>query len=140
MSRENISIAIDGDNFDVRMNQGRLSQTIDNLINNSEYWLLDTLRTQDIESPSIHIKMDCPYLFIWDNGKGVHRTIEHSLFDPFVSRKGEGKGRGLGLFICSQLLGSERCSISLSDDRNEYGNRYKFVVDLTNVVENYERI
>lgn len=140
LSRENIFIAIDGDNFDVRMNQGRLSQTVDNLINNSEYWLLDTLRTRDIESPSIHIEMDCPYLIVWDNGKGVHRTIEHSLFDPFVSRKGEGKGRGLGLFICSQLLGSEQCSISLSDERNEYGNRYKFVVDLTNVVENYERI
>lgn len=133
LKRRNISISINGEDFRVRMNQGRLSQTIDNLINNSEYWLSNGGARYKTSDQAIVIELKRPYVIVYDNGQGVHKSIENSLFDPFVSRKGDGKGRGLGLYICSQLLGTEDCTIALADDRNEHGNRYKFIIDLTNV-------
>ncbi|MDY0398007.1 MAG: HAMP domain-containing sensor histidine kinase [Desulfuromonas thiophila] len=43
---------------------------------------------------------------IWlrDNGCGMDEAQRLAAFDPFYSGKAEGQGRGLGLFVCHQLL------------------------------------
>lgn len=43
---------------------------------------------------------------IWlrDNGCGMDEAQRQAAFDPFYSGKAEGQGRGLGLFVCHQLL------------------------------------
>ena len=52
-----------------------------------------------------------------------------SPIEPFITCKGKGEGRGLGLFIVSQLLDSEGCSISLLDERNDNDRRYIFEIN-----------
>jgi C4-dicarboxylate-specific signal transduction histidine kinase len=60
--------------------------------------------------------------------------VENTLFEPFVSTKAAGKGRGLGLFIVKQLLDSEDCFIELLSDRNARKRLYKFRIDLKGVI------
>ena len=136
--------------FTVRLNAGRLTQIVDNLVLNSEYWL----RAQDTSDlrirrgagskPAItdlplpvkgdgQITLSCRprQITVADNGPGVAPNIEATLFDPFVTQKREG--RGLGLFISQQLLEGEGGRLRLDDERNLHGRRYLFTIDLAGV-------
>ncbi len=44
---------------------------------------------------------------IRDTGSGIPREIQARLFDPFFSTKPIGEGRGLGLFVCYQIIVDE---------------------------------
>ncbi len=113
--------------FRIEMNRGKLTQILDNLLLNSEYWLREGLR-KDLERGKVTIEASQPYLTISDNGPGVTPRRANRIFDPFVS--GKPDGRGLGLFIVRQLLDSDGCSIYLAPDLNRRGNHSTFVLDL----------
>lgn len=116
--------------FTVRLNRGKLSQVIDNLILNSEYWLKEDLAQKRIDSGTIVLEISRPFVRIHDNGRGIDPNIELALFEPFVSAKAKGQGRGLGLFITKQLLDSEGCSIGILPERNQRQRLFKFQIDL----------
>lgn len=122
------------DNFTIVINKGKLTQIIDNLILNSEYWLKEAVRRKEITDPTISIRSEYPFVSIFDNGIGIDHSIENSLFQPFVTTKPKNIGRGLGLFIVRELLDSSGCSIMLLPDRNRFDRRYIFQIDLTGVV------
>ncbi len=115
----------------LRMNRGKLTQVFDNVILNSDYWLREAIRTRDIEAGVINIQAEGPTVRIADNGRGVDPTVELSLFDPFVTMKSKGQGRGLGLFVVRQLLDSEGCTALLLPERNRFGRRFAFKLDFT---------
>lgn len=117
--------------FSITVNEGRLIQIIDNLINNSIYWLRQ--HPVDTEDPIISIDIKKPWIYVSDNGTGVAPAVEESLFDPFVTLKPKGQGRGLGLFIVRQLLDAVGCSIILDEKRNAEGRRYIFAINLSNI-------
>ena len=121
-------------NFSIMMNRGRLIQIIDNIINNSLYWIKVRKEQDPSYAPQISIVIDKPWIYIYDNGYGIANSVEDSLFEPFVTTKPRGKGRGLGLFIISQLLDAVGCSIMLEQRRNEYNKRYVFAINLSNVL------
>lgn len=118
------------EDFKVTFNSGKLIQVFDNLINNSIYWL----NFFNIEKPEINIRIEKPWVIFSDNGKGVDESVEESLFEPFMTCKPVGKGRGLGLFIIRQMLEDYGSSISLAEDRNQYGRRFRFVINLTGLL------
>lgn len=117
----------------ININIGLFNQVLDNLFSNSYYWLLysrDTLNA--IESCVFTIELlNVDALNIWDNGIGVSQDIERDVFNPFVTNK--ENGRGLGLFISKNNLENIGGSIRLLRDRNEFGNLYKFHIDLSNL-------
>lgn len=127
----NINIASD---FSVQMNKGKLTQVLDNLLLNSEYWLKQKSKTDKNFKPSINIEIKAPSLFISDNGYGILPNIENYLFQPFVTSKVDGEGRGLGLYIIQQLLDSVNSSVVLLQKRNEYDRRYIFQINLENLL------
>jgi len=128
------SINLDTSNdFQVRTNRGRLMQVIDNLFLNSEYWLRQS--EPNAGGPGVFVECRAPFMRIWDNGPGVDPSVEASLFQPFVSLKPKGEGRGLGLFISGQILQSMGCGIALLQERNQHGRRYKFELDLSGIVD-----
>lgn len=130
-----INIVEDKD-FDVRMNKGRLIQVFDNLINNSLYWLNIYSSMIDKEDKArITITVSYPWVYLEDNGLGIDKSVESTLFEPFVTRKPKGMGRGLGLFIIRQLLDSIQCDVILDEKRNQYGNRYSFSINLLGVTK-----
>lgn len=120
--------------FSVNMNRGKLTQVFDNLVLNAEYWLKEAIRGDHIKTGKINICVDAPFVRVEDNGRGVEDSVESSLFEPFVTMKRTGEGRGLGLFVCRQLLDSESCELVLLPDRNEGGRRYAFELDLSGAV------
>lgn len=123
------------ENFSIRINRGKLTQILDNLINNSEYWLKEKQKDNNSFIPNITISVSKPWISIKDNGDGVSKSIENQLFEPFATMKPKNKGRGLGLFITQQLLDASGCTIALEPKRNEFGKRFIFTINLTNVIE-----
>lgn len=119
--------------FSVTMNKGKFIQVMDNLINNSIYWL-NAYQNKLSGKPIISIRVDNPWVYVEDNGLGVDPTIEEGLFEPFATRKPKGEGRGLGLFIVRQLLDNVGCEIFLDPIRNEHKRRYRFSINLSNVI------
>lgn len=119
----------------VRMNRNRLLQVVDNLILNSRYWL------QDDSAPKpgnrrIEAKIDARGFTISDNGPGVEPKLEETLFELFVTEKpASGAGQGLGLYITTQLLQLDGCTIELLHDRNAQGRRHSFRVDLSKLID-----
>lgn len=117
----------------IRMNKGKLTQVLDNLVFNSEYWLGEASSKRTTVASEIIIVADDGKITLSDNGPGINPAVEQSLFEPFVTTKRAFEGRGLGLYICKQLLDSDGCSIRLSDRRNGQGRRFEFVIDLVGV-------
>lgn len=122
------------DDFSLKINKGKLTQIIDNILINSEYWLKEKKSKHKDFSPKINITIEQPWLYISDNGFGIPKNIEKQLFEPFISTKPKGEGRGLGLFIVLQLLDSMGCTISLEPKRNEFDKKYIFAINLSNVM------
>jgi signal transduction histidine kinase len=121
--------------FTVFGGRGRLTQVFDNLLLNSKYWIGVARKQGDIDQGQIGIELKRPLVIVGDNGPGVEPSAEDLLFDPFVTRKPRGSGRGLGLFISRQLLESDGCSIELSPKRNANERRYEFRLNLSGVLE-----
>lgn len=117
--------------FAVNMNEGKLTQVFDNVVLNAEYWLGDAIHAGRTKNGVIKIVIDAPRVRISDSGRGVAESVEESLFEAFVTTKGKGQGRGLGLFVSRQLLDADSCSLVLLSERNVLGRRYVFELDLS---------
>jgi signal transduction histidine kinase len=130
----NIECVGDGD-FSLWINKGRLTQIVDNLNRNSEYWLRSIKIRDDNHPLAVYAAIDSPRMTFWDTGPGVRQGMEESCFEIFTTDKSPNEGHGLGLFITRQLLEEEGCSIFLTDDRNKAGRRFKFVIDFSGVIQ-----
>lgn len=123
---------ITGKDFDIRINRGMLNQVFDNLFNNSEYWLEFSFNKGLISEKRYNIELfPDGVIVVWDNGIGISKDIEKTLFEPFESKK-EG-GRGLGLYIALNNLKYNLATMHLLQQRNEFGNLYKFEIDLSQI-------
>lgn len=116
-----------GEDFLIRGIKANIKITVENIILNSLYWL-DYF---NIDNPIVNFELfpNTRKIVIYDNGKGVDKNISDKIFEPFVSNKPENEGRGMGLYIVSELLKDFGAIISLDDDLNSYGNKYKFVIE-----------
>ncbi|WP_428327914.1 ATP-binding protein [Mucilaginibacter sp.] len=123
-------IQIITNDFKIDINKGKLTQITDNLILNSEYWLTERHKSEPSFQPEITIEINEPFMSIYDNGYGISPVVESGLFQPFVTTKPKGIGRGLGLYIVEQLLDSVGGSISLLHKKNAEERRYIFQIDL----------
>lgn len=134
LGKDNIELSIKiEDDFEIYANEGRMTQVLDNLALNSIYWLNSDLNCPD-STKAISIIIHKPIILFYDSGPGISKSVEFTLFDPFVSRKKESP-RGLGLYVVRNLLENIGASIELISDRNIHGNRYIFVIDLKNLIQ-----
>jgi signal transduction histidine kinase len=106
IERHGIEFTIDVKNdvpLKVKAEQGQVLQILDNLFNNSFYWLKHRFKRDAPPEISIYIDAEARTLTFTDNGPGVPESISDSIFDPFVTSKPSSEGRGLGLFISQRL-------------------------------------
>ena len=54
-----------------------------------------------------------------DSGPGIKETIKQKIFDPFFTTKAAGKGTGLGLGICYQIIQKHGGSITAISDADK---------------------
>lgn len=117
------------------MPKGVLLHVLYNLFTNSIYWI-DIRKKRALtekmynfeEKDEIVIEQPASdNIIVYDTGTGVLKRMEYVLFDSLQSGK-ENDGRGMGLYIVKKLLNSFHADIELLEDRNKYGNRYKFSI------------
>ncbi|MGI4735059.1 MAG: ATP-binding protein [Janthinobacterium lividum] len=123
-------------NFIIFGNKGRITQIIDNLVINSIYWLKEYIKNHKGFKPKVCFAAYDETLVIWDNGLGIDKTVESNLFQPFITTKPKGIGRGLGLYIVAQMLDVLNSEIILLPERNTHGRRFKFAIILKGAVKN----
>jgi signal transduction histidine kinase len=121
--------------FEIHINEGKFSQVLDNLILNSEYWIMRQIGLKKAKTGTISITVDAPYVLVSDSGSGIDPSVASSLFDAFVTTKPGDEGRGLGLYIVRQLLESEGGDIGLTADLNSGGNAYVFRLELQSLMQ-----
>ena len=97
----------------------QLLQVLVNLINNA----LDSMEEANSISKNITLRIhsmdDCHIVEVEDTGTGINESVLPRLFDPFFTTKPVGKGTGLGLHICSNIV--EKHEGKLSARNSERG-------------------
>ena len=108
--------------------EGHVVQILENLINNSLYWI-EVYRCEHANFAGriiVEVLDSPPRIRFFDNGPGIPSSRVESVFEPFFStKKASGSRRqGLGLYIARQnaeLLGGE---LSLVDEGSVHSHRY----------------
>lgn len=136
ITKSNISIVCQTEDLSWFVPKGVLLHVFYNLINNSLYWI-DVRRKRAQSDPYYALQNNDEILIeeygvdgiiVSDTGTGVSRNMEDILFEPLQSGKPFFEGRGMGLYIVRKLLNSFGGEIELMEDRNQYGNQYKFLL------------
>jgi signal transduction histidine kinase len=89
----------------IRAVKGMVIQILENLISNSVYWLKQQVGYERGFKPLLKVDLDpgSSSLTVEDNGPGVDPKRKETIFEPFVTSKPPGTGRGLGLYISREL-------------------------------------
>jgi signal transduction histidine kinase len=91
--------------FTIRAVRGMVVQIVENLVVNAAYWLKRQAEYEDGFEPELSITIDADkrQLIVDDNGPGVPVDRRERIFQPFVTTKPSGMGKGLGLFIARDM-------------------------------------
>jgi signal transduction histidine kinase len=113
--------------------RGMFVQILENLVQNSVYWI--DLRRLDEEDyhPRIEVRIgDPPNLMEYtDNGPGIQPSLRDEVFKPFFSTKGKSRRQGLGLYIARDCAAHHEGQLYLSDERRIHSERLNtFVLEL----------
>lgn len=115
--------------LNVHMVKGLIAQTLENLVSNSVYWVQQGLKAGegkrqivfDIDSRALTVS-------ITDNGPGVDPRYAHEIFKPYFTLR--RKGKGLGLYIASELVAYHGGKIYLEESADEDGRLRTFTIEL----------
>ena len=131
INKQHINILFKNDDLQWLLPKGVMLHVVYNLVTNSLYWINVRRRRKGQERKTEdYVQFETAgldTLIISDTGTGVKTDMEEILFQPLQSGKGPS-GRGMGLYIVKKILESFHASIILLHERNEYGNRYKFMI------------
>jgi len=106
-----------------------LNQVFMNLLSNAIDALLErteqadkqiVIQTQAVVPNQINVR-------IRDNGLGIPLEIKDKIFDPFFTTKDVGKGTGLGLWICYEIIEKHQGQIAVN---SQLGQGTEFVITL----------
>ena len=75
------------------------------------------LEDPDLDRKQLQRTGCCVRLTIADNGTGIPPDVLPSIFEPFVTTKGE-TGTGLGLWVTSQIVKKNGWKIRVRSSRN----------------------
>ena len=102
----------------VFMVKGMFVQILENLLNNSMYWLKIKSRLDPSFTPRIQITLDRSerVLTLYDNGPGIPSERRDQVFQPFFTTKPPGEGRGLGLYVSREIAHYNGAILTLADD------------------------
>lgn len=92
--------------YKVKAVPGMVIQILENLFVNSAYWLKQQKRFELNQfQPTLTVTIDGEdkTLTVEDNGPGVVEDRRERIFQPFITTKPVGQGRGLGLYIARDM-------------------------------------
>ena len=118
----------------VKAVRGMAIQIVENLLVNAAYWLKQQKGFEPGFEPSLTIVVDgdAKRLTVEDNGPGVIEDRRERIFQPFVTTKPAGQGRGLGLYIARDMASYHGWKLGMDDDVGlvRKGRVNRFVLDM----------
>lgn len=115
--------------------RGMVIQIIENLVANAVYWLKMQSEYQTSFEPELTIEIDAEMkaVTVEDNGPGVDPDRRETIFEPFITTKPPGQGRGLGLYISRELADYHGWTLYLDREigRHRKGRLSLFVLDMS---------
>ena len=84
----------------VRIDKGRVQQVIMNLCCNAR----DAMPAGGSLTVTVRVHGDTATLRVRDTGMGMSQEMVERIFDPFFTTKRPGKGTGLGLAVCREIV------------------------------------
>jgi signal transduction histidine kinase len=128
-----VAVSAEAPNIMITGIRGMYVQIIENLIQNSIYWMSLQKLDDDRYKPKIEIKLrKAPQIFEYtDNGPGIQPSLRDEVFKAFFSTKGKSKRQGLGLFIARDCAAQNGANLFLTDEKKIHGNRLNtFVLEM----------
>ena len=119
--------------YKIKAVKGMLLQILENLFENSVYWLKIESRRQRRFKPKINLTVDsrAKEIMFCDNGPGIAPDRADEIFEPFVTSKPPGQGRGLGLYISREMARYHDWELSLLlEDLDENGRSSIFILEM----------
>lgn len=120
--------------FPIKAVRGMVIQILENLIVNASYWLKQQKRFEPGFTPRLNVVLDTAdrSLTIEDNGPGVTDDRRERIFQPFITSKPTGQGRGLGLYIARELAEYHGWKLAMDSHvgRLRKGRVNMFVLDM----------
>lgn len=115
--------------LNVFMVKGLIAQTLENLVTNSVYWVQQGLKSGE-ERRLIVFDVDSRALTVsvTDNGPGVDPGYSKEIFKPYFSLR--RKGKGLGLYIASELVQYHGGKLYLDEGADDDGRLRTFTIEL----------
>ena len=124
--------------------RGMVIQILENLLVNSAYWLKQQKEFEIEFEPRLVVLVDQEQnlLTIEDNGPGVTEDRREYIFQPFISSKPAGLGRGLGLYIARELAEYHGWKLHMADTigRVREGRTNMFVLEYGMTMEHEQII
>ncbi len=127
-----LKIAGDGTSVMIHGVRGMYVQIVENLVQNSIYWM--DLKAEDDEAyqPKIDIILSNGETLMdyTDNGPGIHPSLRDEVFTAFFSTKGKTHRQGLGLYIAQDCAKSNGARLRLSpEERIQKGRFNTFLLE-----------
>ncbi len=120
--------------FVIKAVRGMVIQILENLLVNSAYWLKQQKRFEADFKPRLSVVLDSEdkSLTVQDNGPGVTEDRRERIFQPFITSKPTGQGRGLGLYIARELAEYHKWKLAMDTNvgRVRKGRLNMFVLDM----------
>ena len=120
--------------FMIKAVRGMVIQILENLIVNAAYWLKQQKRFESDFKPCLIVAVDVEEktLSVEDNGPGVTEERRERIFQPFITAKPTGQGRGLGLYIARDMAEYHGWKLYMNDElgRIRDGRTNMFVLNM----------
>lgn len=111
--------------MEVRMVKGMVVHIVENILSNSVYWIKEQKVLDKSFEPKIEVDIDtrAKEIRFTDNGPGVDPLREEEIFQPFVTTKAPGEGKGLGLYISREIASYHDAAFGISEERTVHPDR-----------------
>jgi signal transduction histidine kinase len=116
----------DNDTIFVEADKGRITQVIDNLLNNAIKFTNEGTIFVSVESKDGQVVVS-----VKDDGQGIDPSILPKLFRKFAS-KSEIGGTGLGLFISKSIIEAHGSRLSAENNKDGKGATFAFSLPIVN--------
>ncbi len=101
------------------VNPQQIKQVVLNLLTNA----LESVDKEGAVDVSVTGNLETAHVVVQDNGCGMTDEVQQNLFEPFFTRRRDGRGTGLGLSITYRIVNQHGGLITASSDGPGLGSR-----------------
>ncbi len=111
--------------------RGRLTQLVTNLLVNAAHAIVEGHAHENRIAVSTADRGDALELVVEDSGHGMPEDVRQRIFEPFFTTKPAGRGGGLGLAVCTEIVRLHAGTIAVRSEVDR-GTRFEIRLPFVN--------